>query len=100
MNTFVTIDLFTCWLGIFFGQKRPDDVGKAVLCTMEEGFEVSLPSYGGFSSGILEGGRGDCGCGCCCLRCCRCRRCSCHEEREAGQGTCSCDGKQGQRSSH
>jgi hypothetical protein len=47
VTTFVSINLFqvTCWFGIFC-QKSPNDVGKEVLCAVEESLEVSLPSDG------------------------------------------------------
>ena len=45
-NTFVSIDLLACWFGIFFCQKSPNNVRKAVLCAMEESLEVSLPGEG------------------------------------------------------
>lgn len=83
VNTFMTIDLFACWFGISFGQKSPDDVGEAVLCAMKEGLEVCLPSDGGLSCCMVEGGGCDGGCGGCCGRGVRC---SCHEEREGRVG--------------
>ena len=57
-QTFVAIDLFVCWFAIFFRQKRPNDVGKAVLGAMEESFKVGLPNDGRVRCSMLQRGSG------------------------------------------
>jgi hypothetical protein len=57
-QTFVAIDLFARWFAIFFCQKRPKDVGEAVLGAMEESFKVSLPNDGRVRCSMLQGGNG------------------------------------------